>query len=53
VGLNWYLNRNIKLSLDYDNTAFDGGAGTATTTAYDVKNRQTEQALFMQAQFAF
>jgi phosphate-selective porin OprO/OprP len=53
VGLNWYLNRNIKLSLDYDNTAFDGGAGSATTTAYDVKNRQTEQALFMQAQFAF
>jgi phosphate-selective porin OprO/OprP len=53
VGLNWYLNRNIKLSLDYENTTFDGGAGTATTTAYTVKNRQTEQILFSQVQFLF
>ncbi len=53
IGLNWYLNRNIKVSLDYDHTAFDGGAGTATSTAYDVKNRQTEQDLFVQTQFLF
>ncbi len=53
VGLNWYLNRNIKLSVDYENTTFDGGAGTATTTTYTVKNRQTEQILFSQVQFLF
>jgi phosphate-selective porin OprO/OprP len=53
VGLNWYLNRNIKLSIDYDNTTFDGGAGIATTTAYTVKNRQMEQSLFSQVQFLF
>jgi phosphate-selective porin OprO/OprP len=53
VGLNWYLNRNLKLTLDYENTTFDGGAGTATTTAYTVKNRQTEQIVFSQIQFVF
>ena len=53
VGVNWYLNRNIKISLDYENTSFDGGAGTATATTYDIKNRETEQILFTQAQFAF
>ncbi len=53
VGVNWYLNRNIKISLDYDHTVFDGGAGTATSTAYDLKNRQTEQDLFAQTQFLF
>lgn len=26
VGLNWYLNRNIKLQIDYEETHFDGGA---------------------------
>jgi phosphate-selective porin OprO/OprP len=53
VGLNWYLNRNIKVSLDYERTTFDGGAGTATGTAYDIKNREPEQILFTQAQFLF
>ena len=26
VGLNWYLNENLKLWLDFENTRFDGGA---------------------------
>ncbi len=26
VGLNWYLNQNVKWQLDYDFTKFDGGA---------------------------
>ena len=53
VGLNWYLNRNVKLALDYEQTAFDGGAGTTVGTAYKVKNRQTEQTVFTRAQVAF
>jgi phosphate-selective porin OprO/OprP len=53
VGFNWYLNRNVKISLDYDYTTFEGGAGTATSTAYDIKNREAEQDLFTQAQFLF
>lgn len=39
VGANWYLNQNIKLSLNYDVTSFDGGgAGNA--------DRKDEKALF-------
>ncbi len=53
VGLNWYLNRSVKLSLDYEQTVFDGGAGSATATAYTVKNRETEEDLFGRAQFQF
>ena len=26
VSLNWYLNRNIKLQITYDQTSFEGGA---------------------------
>ena len=53
VGLNWYLNRDLKFVLDYEQTAFDGGAGTATTTTYSVKNRETERTVFSRVQFAF
>jgi phosphate-selective porin OprO/OprP len=53
VGLNWYLNKNIKLVLDYEQTEFDGGAGAPTTTGYNVKNRETEQVIITRAQFAF
>jgi phosphate-selective porin OprO and OprP len=28
IGLNWYLNQNVKWQLDYDQTHFDGGAVT-------------------------
>ena len=28
VGLNWYLNENLKWVLDYEQTSFDGGAPT-------------------------
>jgi phosphate-selective porin OprO and OprP len=28
VGLNWYLNENVKWLLDYDHTTFEGGAAT-------------------------
>jgi phosphate-selective porin OprO/OprP len=28
VGLNWYLNENVKWLLDYEHTTFDGGAAT-------------------------
>jgi phosphate-selective porin OprO/OprP len=26
VGLNWYLNENVKWLLDYEHTTFEGGA---------------------------
>jgi phosphate-selective porin OprO and OprP len=38
VGINWYLNQNYKLSLNYDVTSFDGGAAGG--------DRPDEEALF-------
>ncbi|MCE9612647.1 MAG: OprO/OprP family phosphate-selective porin [Lentisphaerae bacterium] len=45
VGLNWYLNRNLKAVVDYDVSTFDGGAPTG--------DRPDEQALFTRLQVAF
>ena len=39
VGANWYLNQNVKLSINYDVTSFDGGAA-------DNADREDEKALF-------
>ncbi len=53
VGLNWYLNRNVKLVLNYEETYFDGGAGTTSASAFRVVDRQTERVVITRAQFAF
>ncbi|MFO7304408.1 MAG: porin [Gammaproteobacteria bacterium] len=45
IGVNWYLNRNYKLSLNYDVTSFDGGAATG--------DRKDEKALFTRFGLAF
>ena len=45
VGLNWYLTRNTKLALDYEQTSFDGGASEA--------DRPDEQVVFTRLQVAF
>ena len=45
AGVNWYLNRNVKLALSYENTAFEGGAPTG--------DRTSERGLFGRIQFAF
>lgn len=48
VGLNWYLNRNVKLNLDYEHTRFDGGSkASGAVTAQD------ENAFMTRIQFAF
>jgi phosphate-selective porin OprO/OprP len=46
VGLNWYLNKNVKLVLDYEETSFDGGAAGGS-------DRQTERVIFTRTQLAF
>jgi phosphate-selective porin OprO/OprP len=46
AGLNWYLNRNVKLVLDYEETHFDGGAAGG-------KDRDTERVVFTRAQVSF
>jgi len=45
VGVNWHLNRNIKLSLNYEQTEFDGG-----TSAF-LENG--EKTVLTRAQFSF
>jgi phosphate-selective porin OprO/OprP len=48
VGLNWYLNSNIRLYLDFESTRFDGGSKKPSAlTARD------EQALLSRVQFSF
>ncbi|HTS17339.1 MAG TPA: porin [Verrucomicrobiae bacterium] len=53
VGLNWYLNRSIKWVFDYEETDFDGGAGTETATVFSIKNRATERAALTRVQLLF
>jgi phosphate-selective porin OprO/OprP len=54
VGLNWYLNKNLRLNASYSRTTFTGGgvAGTSTT-APAVVTRQPEQTIFTRLQLAF
>ena len=48
VGVNWYLNRNVKLNLDYENTSFRRGSGAiGSPTATE------EHAILTRVQFAF
>ena len=46
VGVNWYLNRNVKQVVDFERTTFNGGAANAT-------DRPAENALFIRTQVAF
>ena len=49
LGINWYLNANIKWQFDYANTYFDGGAGTAAMP----KDRPNESVFESQLQIVF
>lgn len=46
VGINWYLNRNVKFQLDYNQTHFTNGANGGT-------DRPEERVLFSRMQVAF
>jgi phosphate-selective porin OprO/OprP len=45
VGVNWHLNRNVKLSLNYEHTDFDGGTSAFLDNGEDV--------ILTRAQFSF
>lgn len=47
LGLNWYLNQNLKFQTSFDQTYFDG------TQLALRKDRETENALFSRVQVAF
>lgn len=65
AGVNWYLNSNAKIILNYEQTSFDGGNGTgvaltapATANGFNattnkVANRPAERSLFARVQLAF
>lgn len=48
IGLNWYLNRNIRVNASFSHTTFDGVTGTPTAVT-----KQAENALFTRIQLAF
>ncbi|MGC9940280.1 MAG: porin [Verrucomicrobiota bacterium] len=48
VGLNWYLNRNIRVDASVSHTDFEGGTGTGATVT-----KQPENVLFTRVQLAF
>ena len=48
VGINWYLNKNIRANAGFSRTMFTGGNGTGATVT-----RQPENVLFTRLQLAF
>jgi len=51
VGLNWWLNRNVRVGTSFSHTTFDGG-GTGTS-APGVVTANPENVLFTRVQLAF
>ena len=50
TGINWYLNRNLKLALDYEQTSFNDGWATASNVKTD---RPTERVISTRLQLGF
>lgn len=53
VGLNWYLNKNIRLSTSYSRTDFTGGGSATATSAPGIVTRQPEDVWFTRLQLSF
>jgi phosphate-selective porin OprO/OprP len=57
AGVNWYLNSNAKVALNYSHTSFDGGAGVGITAVNaagtNISDRESEDALLARLQVAF
>ena len=52
AGLNWYLNKNIRLNASFSHTTFTGGGGTGSSAPATV-TRQPENVFFTRIQLAF
>jgi phosphate-selective porin OprO and OprP len=48
AGLNWYLNRNLRINTSFSHTWFDGGTGSGATVT-----KQPENMLFTRIQLGF
>lgn len=53
VGLNWYLNRSLRVYLDYEQTSFEGGAAIGGTAGSLVADRPDEKIIFSRFQISF
>lgn len=49
LGVNWFINQNARIMADYEQTYYDGGAGTAAV----VGNRPSENVFATRFQLAF
>jgi phosphate-selective porin OprO and OprP len=52
TGVNWYLNKNIRLNASFSHTTFTGGGGAGTVSPAIV-TRQPENVFFTRVQLAF
>lgn len=52
VGVNWFLNRNVRMNASFSRTTFSGGGGPGSSAPAAV-TRQAEQVLFTRMQLSF
>jgi len=54
AGVNWYLNQNVKVVLNYEQTSFDGGGEINSIGSFtNIADRPNEKTLFSRLQLAY